>query len=611
MAGELRRPGLDGAAARGVRPAAATQWPGSSWPAPSCALARVTATRRSASGCCARRWTAAAACGRRGTTARWLRRAGRPRAAGAARLGQVADAHGDRAPASPSSTAAGATPTAVAQELFLTPPSSSAPWRRCASGWTPSTTRRWRAPSPGLRVLRVPLTCGDAASSGPQGARQVPGARGPAEPATRWSRTDPHQEDAVTAQPRPPTDHEPARRRLVAARPLRRRGPPPRRPRLRRRPRCRGTSPSTSAPPPSPTRPTPHEVAAVVRAAAAAGLRVAPQGTGHNAGPLRRASTTSSCCARPAMRGVTIDAERRIARVEAGALWIDVVDAGGAARPRRAARLLARRRRRRLLARRRHGLVRPQLGLQTNSVTAVELVTADGDARARRRRARAASCSGRCAAAAATSASSPRSSSGSSRSTTAYAGMLVWDRDDAERVLRAWADWAADAPDAVTTVVPDPPAAAAAGDPRAAARPPARRHRRRRPATTTEAEPILGRLRALEPEIDTFARVPARVARPPAHGPRGPDARRHRRQRLLARAARRRDRRVPRRRSGPARRRRCSSPSCASSAARSAGRAEGARRAGELDGAVRPLRRSRIAATPEMAAAGAGATPTR
>ena len=45
--------------------------------------------------------------------------------------------------------------------------------------------------------------------------------------------------------------------------------------------------------------PTVDEVAAVVRAAAAAGLRVAPQSTGHGAGPLEGPrSTTSSSCGR-------------------------------------------------------------------------------------------------------------------------------------------------------------------------------------------------------------------------------------------------------------------------------------------------------------------------
>ena len=45
-------------------------------------------------------------------------------------------------------------------------------------------------------------------------------------------------------------------------------------------------------------RPPPTRSAQVVRAAAGAGLRVAPQSTGHNAGPLGDRSTTSSWCAR-------------------------------------------------------------------------------------------------------------------------------------------------------------------------------------------------------------------------------------------------------------------------------------------------------------------------
>src|SRR5207342_923450 len=92
---------------------------------------------------------------------------------------------------------------------------------------------------------------------------------------------------------------------------------------------------------------------------------------------------------------------------------------------------------------------------------------------------------------------------------TAYAGMLVWDRKDADRVLRAWARWALDAPDAVTTsfrILQLPPFeeipapvrgrqlamidGAVLGDDAA-------------------AEEILAGLRALEPEIDTFARVPS------------------------------------------------------------------------------------------------------
>src|SRR5690349_18800345 len=65
------------------------------------------------------------------------------------------------------------------------------------------------------------------------------------------------------------------------------------------------------------------EVASVVRAAAAAGLRVAVQSTGHNAGalgPLDDAVLLRTS----AMTSVTVTG--RTARAEAGALWIDVVE---------------------------------------------------------------------------------------------------------------------------------------------------------------------------------------------------------------------------------------------------------------------------------------------
>jgi FAD binding domain len=69
---------------------------------------------------------------------------------------------------------------------------------------------------------------------------------------------------------------------------------------------------------------TADDVVAAVRAARSAGLRVAAQGTGHNAGPLGDLSDTVLIKTHN-MRGVTIDAEMRVARVEAGALWMDVV----------------------------------------------------------------------------------------------------------------------------------------------------------------------------------------------------------------------------------------------------------------------------------------------
>ena len=190
------------------------------------------------------------------------------------------------------------------------------------------------------------------------------------------------------------------------------------------------------------------EVAEVVRAAAAAGLRVAPQGTGHNAGPLGDLDD-AVLLRTSAMTGVD-DRRRAPDRPGRGRRAVARRGRGGrAARPRRAARLLPRRRRRRLLARRRHRLVRPRSsGMAANSVTAVELVLADGTPVRADADTEPGRCSGRSAAAAAASASSPRWSSGSTTSTTAYAGMLVWDQEHAEKVLRAWAAWTADAPDA-------------------------------------------------------------------------------------------------------------------------------------------------------------------
>jgi FAD/FMN-containing dehydrogenase len=246
-----------------------------------------------------------------------------------------------------------------------------------------------------------------------------------------------------------------------------------------------------------------HEVAAVVGFARDNGLRVAPQATGHNAGPLGSLHDTV-LLKTSGMHTVTIDAERRIARAEAGVLWEDVVDAAAP-----------------------HGLVAlhgssPDVGvvgyslgggmgwlarkhgLQTNSVTAIELVTADGElVRTDREH-------------------DPelfwalRGGGGNFGVVTAieftlyplseiYAGFMMWDWSQAERVLTAWSAWAVDAPDHVTTsfrIMQMPPLpeipeivrgrqlvmidGAVLGDPA-----------------------VLAPLRALEPELDTFAMVPA------------------------------------------------------------------------------------------------------
>ncbi|WP_432840985.1 FAD-binding oxidoreductase [Dactylosporangium sp. CA-092794] len=245
------------------------------------------------------------------------------------------------------------------------------------------------------------------------------------------------------------------------------------------------------------------EAAEVIRAAAAAGLRVAPQGTGHNAGPLGPLDDVV-LLRTSAMTGVTVDPVARTARAEAGTLWIDVVEQ---ATP--------------------HGLTAlhgsspdvgvvgyslgggigwyaRQHGMQTNSVTAFELITADGEL------------------ARASEDSQPdlfwalRGGGGNFGLVTAvefglfpiaqaHAGWLVWDWRAAERVVPVWLEWAATAPDHVTTAlrllqlppipqIPEPMRGrqllvidgAVLGDPA-----------------------VLAPLRALRPELDTFADVPA------------------------------------------------------------------------------------------------------
>ena len=74
---------------------------------------------------------------------------------------------------------------------------------------------------------------------------------------------------------------------------------------------------------------SPEDVIAAIAYARTRGLRVAPQGTGHNAGPLGSLADTV-LLRTDAMRGVQIDPSRRIARVAAGAVWVEVVEAAAA-----------------------------------------------------------------------------------------------------------------------------------------------------------------------------------------------------------------------------------------------------------------------------------------
>ena len=120
------------------------------------------------------------------------------------------------------------------------------------------------------------------------------------------------------------------------------------------------------------------DVARAVRYARAHGIRIAPQGTGHGAGPLEPLDG-AMLLRTTRMRNVSIDPAARTARAEAGAVWQDVTvpaaQHGLAALAGNAATVgvtgytlggglgwLARR-----------------YGLAANSVTAAELVTPDGD----------------------------------------------------------------------------------------------------------------------------------------------------------------------------------------------------------------------------------------
>ena len=76
---------------------------------------------------------------------------------------------------------------------------------------------------------------------------------------------------------------------------------------------------------------TAAEVGAVVRVATEAGLRVAPQSTGHNAGPLAAQGLDDVVVVRMSEMGTAIaDPIRGIVRVEGGALWEPAVDAAAA-----------------------------------------------------------------------------------------------------------------------------------------------------------------------------------------------------------------------------------------------------------------------------------------
>jgi FAD binding domain len=191
------------------------------------------------------------------------------------------------------------------------------------------------------------------------------------------------------------------------------------------------------------------DVRAVVLFARLHRLHVAPQGTGHNAGPLGPLEDTILLSTRR-MRGIHIDPARRTARVEAGALWVEVTQA---ATPHGLFPLAG--------SSPNAGVVGYTLGgglswlgrkhgLAANHVTAIEVVTADG--RFRR----------------ATPADHPdlfwalRGGGGNFGVVTAieftlfpygavYAGMFVWPYQRYLEVAKAWHAWTESASEDITT----------------------------------------------------------------------------------------------------------------------------------------------------------------
>jgi hypothetical protein len=251
------------------------------------------------------------------------------------------------------------------------------------------------------------------------------------------------------------------------------------------------------------------DVVAIVDFARRFGLRIAAQGTGHNAHPLVGALDATILLKTSQMREVQIDAEQRRARVQAGAIWTDVTVPAAE-----------------------HGLAplsgsSPDVGvvgytlggglsflsrrhgLAANHVTAIELVTADGRL-VRTDREHAPDLFWAL-----------RGGGGSFGVITAmefdllpiaelYAGAAFWPQERAKDVLQAWREWTGRGlPEELTTVgrmmnfppFPDVPEAVRGrsfvvvevyylGD-------------------EQEGQRLIAPLRELAPEFDTFATVPA------------------------------------------------------------------------------------------------------
>jgi hypothetical protein len=234
-------------------------------------------------------------------------------------------------------------------------------------------------------------------------------------------------------------------------------------------------------------------------------MRLAPLGTGHNAHPLGDLSKTV-LVRTSRLNAVSIDPDARTARAEAGAVWGPIAEQ---ASPLGLAAL--------------HGSAPDagvvgytlggginwygrSRGLAVNTVTAVELITADGSlARADAEHEPDLFWALRGGGAANFGLVTALEFA-LFRLTSVYAGMMLWDLRDAPEVLARWAELVADAPEELTLSyrhlnfppipqVPEP-------------------FRGRRlvivdgAALGSDPERLIAPLRELSPEVDTFAEVP-------------------------------------------------------------------------------------------------------
>lgn len=251
-----------------------------------------------------------------------------------------------------------------------------------------------------------------------------------------------------------------------------------------------------------------EDVQATVRFARRNGLNVAPQTTGHNAGPLAPSLKDTIILRTTRMKGVAIDTERRTARVQAGTVWGEVVsklEGTGLSALHGSSPTV--------------GVVGYSLtggigwqarlhGMQTNHVTAIELVDAQGELV-------------RASADENTDLFwALRGGGGNFGVVTAIefdllpapqvtAGMMIWPWEHSEAVLQTWLSMLPDLPEEITTTYrilqlpPDPEMpdflrgrqlvivnGALIGD-------------------RDTADRLLAPLRELAPEMDTFNEVDA------------------------------------------------------------------------------------------------------